>query len=185
MDWRHVLPLLLAGRRAGLNLVNLCVWAKTNAGMGSLYRSQHELVVAFKKGNSPHVNNVELGRYGRNRSNLWSYAGMSSFGAGRDEALAMHPTVKPVALVEDAILDCSRRGDIVLDPFVGSGTTFVAAERAGRRAYGVELDLHYVDVALRRFRKIIGREPVHAASGLTLTELEERQASNEDKGVQA
>jgi DNA modification methylase len=174
MDWRHILLLLAAGRKARLDLFNLCVWAKTNAGMGSLYRSQHELVAVFKNGSAPHINNVELGRHGRNRTNLWTYPGMNSFGPERDEALALHPTVKPVALVEDAILDCSNRNGIVLDPFVGSGTTLIAAERTGRRAFGLELDPLYVDVALRRFRKATGIDPVHAASGRTLTDLESR-----------
>jgi DNA modification methylase len=174
MDWRHLLHLLAAGRKVGLDLLNLCVWAKTNAGMGSLYRSQHELVAVFKNGSAPHINNVALGRNGRNRTNVWTYPGMNSFGAGRDEALALHPTVKPVALVEDAILDCSHRNGIILDPFVGSGTTLIAAERTGRRAFGLELDPRYVDVALRRFRKATGIDPVHAASGRTLTDLESR-----------
>jgi DNA modification methylase len=172
MDWRHLLHLLTAGRRAGLSLENLCVWAKTNAGMGSLYRSQHELIAVFKSGKAPHINNVELGAYGRHRSNIWRYPGQNSFGAERDEALAMHPTVKPVAMVEDAIYDCSSRGGVILDPFVGSGTTLLAAERAGRRAFGLEIDPRYVDVALRRFRKATGIEPVHADTGLTFAELE-------------
>jgi DNA modification methylase len=142
--------------------------------MGSLYRSQHELVAVFKNGSAPHINNVELGLHGRNRTNVWTYPGMNSFGPERDEALALHPTVKPVALVEDAILDCSHRNGIILDPFVGSGTTLIAAERTGRRAFGLELDPLYVDVALRRFRKATGIEPVHAASGRTLADLESR-----------
>lgn len=140
--------------------------------MGSLYRSQHELVAVFKNGKAPHINNVELGRHGRNRTNVWSYAGMNSFQAGRDELLAMHPTVKPVALVADAILDCSRRKGIILDPFVGSGTTIIAAERTGRRCFGIELDPLYVDVTLRRSRQNLGIEPVCAATGETLSERE-------------
>lgn len=172
MDFRHSYELLTAGRRVGLQLTNLCVWVKTNGGMGSLYRSQHELVFVFKKGTAPHINNVALGKYGRNRTNVWPYAGMNSFGAERDETLAMHPTVKPVALVRDAILDCSNRGGIVLDAFVGSGTTLIAAHRVGRRGFGLEIDPHYVDVALRRFRAVTGIEPLHADSGLTFGELE-------------
>jgi ParB-like chromosome segregation protein Spo0J len=134
MDWRHLYELLSAGRRVYGELKNLCAWVKSNGGMGSLYRSQHELIAVFKNGRAPHINNVELGRYGRNRTNVWVYAGMNSFGAERAEALTAHPTVKPVQLVEDAILDCSRRDGLVLDAFVGSGTTLIAAERAGRRA---------------------------------------------------
>jgi DNA modification methylase len=144
--------------------------------MGSLYRSQHEFVAVFKKGSAPHINNVELGRHGRNRTNVWAYAGMNSFGAERDETLAMHPTVKPVAMVEDAIMDCSNRGGIVLDAFVGSGTTLIAAERAGRRGFGLELEPRYVDVTLRRFRDLTGVEPSHVESGLTLKEVEDTRA---------
>lgn len=172
MDWRHLFDLLMAGQRIYAGMQNLCTWAKTNAGMGSLYRSQTEFVAVFKYGTGRHINNVELGRHGRHRSNLWTYPGMNTFGADRDETLAMHPTVKPVALVEDAILDCSRRGGIVLDAFIGSGTTLIAAERAGRRGFGIEIEPRYVDVALRRFRTITGIEPTHVASGRTLKELE-------------
>jgi hypothetical protein len=172
MDWRHLHELLTAGRSVYRELKNLCVWTKTNGGMGSLYRSAHEMVAVFKQGTAPHVNNVELGRHGRNRTNVWSYTGMNSFGAERDEALAAHPTVKPVALVEDAILDCSNRSGIVLDAFVGSGTTLIAAERAGRRGFGLELEPRYVDVALRRFRDFTGIEPLQVHVGLTLKELE-------------
>ena len=171
MDWRHVYELLSASRETYGEMKNLCVWAKTNAGMGSLYRSQHELVFVFKNGSAPHVNNVELGRYGRYRTNVWQYAGVNALGAERDDALAMHPTVKPVALVADAIRDCSRRGDIVLDAFGGSGTTLIAAERAGRRGYAIEIDPLYVDVTLERFRATFGEDPVHEASGLTFSEL--------------
>jgi DNA modification methylase len=172
IDWRHLFDLLMAGQRIYTEFKNLCVWAKTNAGMGSLYRSQHELVAVFKYGTARHINNVDLGRHGRHRSNLWTYAGVNTFGAERDEALAIHPTVKPVAMVEDAILDCSRRGGIVLDAFAGSGTTLIAAERAGRRAFGIEIEPRYVDVALRRFRTFTGIEPIHLASGRPLEELE-------------
>ena len=136
MDWRHVRELLEAAAKPYSELKNLCVWAKTNAGMGSLYRSQHELVFVFKKGTAPHVNNVELGRFGRNRTNVWNYPGVNTFGKDRGAELAMHPTVKPLALVADAILDCSKRGGIILDAFAGSGTTLIAAEKTGRRGYG-------------------------------------------------
>ncbi len=161
MDWRHLFELLTAGRRVYSELKNLCVWTKTNGGMGSLYRSQHELVAVFKKGSAAHINNVELGRHGRNRTNVWAYAGMNSFGAERAEALSVHPTVKPVRLVEDAILDCSTRGGLVLDGFVGSGTTLIAAERAGRRGFGLECEPRYVDLTLQRFRTFTGIEPLH------------------------
>ncbi len=171
MDWRHLHELLTAGRGAYSELKNLCVWAKTNGGMGSLYRSRHELIAVFKHGSAPHINNVELGRFGRNRTNVWEYAGINAFGAARDAELAMHPTVKPVALVEDAIKDCSKRGGIVLDAFTGSGTTLIAAEHAGRRGYGIELDPHYVDVTVERFRATFGEEPVHVKSGLLYREL--------------
>jgi DNA modification methylase len=172
MDWRHLFELLTAGRNAYSELKNLCVWTKTNGGMGSLYRSQHELIAVFKKGSAPHINNVELGRHGRYRTNVWAHAGMNSFGAERDQALAMHPTVKPVALVEDAILDCSKRGGVVLDAFAGSGTTLIAAERAGRRGFGLELEPRYVDVTLRRFRELTGIETLHLESGLTFKQRE-------------
>lgn len=172
MDWRHLFELLTAGRSVYSELKNLCIWTKTNGGMGSLYRSQHELVAVFKVGSAPHINNVELGRHGRNRSNVWAYAGQNSFGAEREAALAMHPTVKPVTMVEDAILDCSKRDGLVLDVFAGSGTTLIAAERAGRRGFGLELEPAYVDVALRRFRAVMGIEPLHVASGHTLKQRE-------------
>lgn len=172
MDWRHLFELLSAGRTTYSDLKNLCVWNKTNGGMGSLYRSKHELVAVFKAGDAPHINNVELGTHGRYRTNVWDYPGINTFGKDRDAELAMHPTVKPVAMIEDAILDCSRRGDIVLDAFTGSGSTIMAAERSGRRGFGLELDPGYVDVTLHRYREATGEEPVHASSGLTLSDLE-------------
>jgi DNA modification methylase len=170
MDWRHLFELLTAGRSVYSELKNLCTWVKTNGGMGSLYRSQHELVAVFKNGSAPHINNVELGRHGRHRTNVWTYRGMNSFGPERDEALSIHPTVKPVRLVEDAILDCSTRGGLVLDGFIGSGTTLIAAERAGRRGFGLECDPRYVDLTLRRFRAYTGIEPLHARTGLPFEE---------------
>jgi DNA modification methylase len=177
MDWRHLAEVLAAGKGAFSELKNLCVWAKTNGGMGSLYRSQHELVFVFKSGSAPHINNVELGKHGRYRTNVWSYAGINSFGKSRDADLAMHPTVKPTALVADAILDCSKRKGIILDAFAGSGTTLVAAERTGRRGYGIELDPHYCDVIIRRLAKVAGLEAIHAESGKTFAALEtERNA---------
>jgi ParB-like chromosome segregation protein Spo0J len=171
IDWRHLGELLAAGRSLYSELKNLCVWVKSNAGMGSLYRSQHELVAVFKVGTAPHVNNIELGRYGRYRTNIWRYAGANSFGPERDETLAMHPTVKPVRLVADAILDCSRRGEVVLDGFAGVGTTLLAAERTGRVGTGLEIEPRYVDAALRRMVEHAGLEPVHVESGKSFDEI--------------
>jgi DNA modification methylase len=191
MDWRHCFELLSAGRETYSELKNLCVWDKNNGGMGSLYRSKHELIFVFKNREAPHVNNIQLGTYGRNRSNVWSYPGANSLGEGRLEELATHPTVKPVALVADAILDCSKRGSIVLDSFGGSGTTLIAAERTGRRARVMELDPAYVDVTVRRFQKLTGEKVIHADTQLTFDETEERRSSqacsaenvqNRDKG---
>ena len=162
MDWRHIRELLDAAATPYGELKNLCVWSKTNAGMGSFYRSQHELVFVFKKGSAPHINNVELGRFGRNRSNIWNYAGLNTFGSDRDAELAMHPTVKPVALVADAILDCSKRGGIVLDVFAGSGTTLIAAEKTGRFGHGIEIDPYYVDTIINRFEAVYGLKARHA-----------------------
>jgi DNA modification methylase len=156
---------------------NIVVWAKTNAGQGSFYRSQHEFILVFKNGDAPHRNNVELGKHGRNRSNVWTYAGVNTFRAGRLDELSLHPTVKPVALVADAMRDCSRRGEIVLDPFMGSGTTILAAERVGRRGYGLEIDPLYVDVAIRRWQSFTGRDAVLGATGQTFDELSERSRS--------
>jgi DNA modification methylase len=152
MDWRHQREMLDAGHIVFNNgPIVLVVWVKTTPGQGSLYRSGHELIYVFKNGTGPHLNNVELGRYGRNRSNVWTYAGANSFGKHRMADLAAHPTTKPIMLVADAIKDCTRRNDIVLDPFMGSGTTILAAERVGRRSYGIEIDPLYVDTAVRRW----------------------------------
>ncbi len=165
MDWRHIYELLDAGRHCNLELFNLCVWAKTNAGMGSLYRSQHELICVFKTGSASHTNNVELGRHGRSRTNLWTYRGMNVFGADRKELLASHPTVKPVLMIADAMRDVTKRGDAVLDTFLGSGSTLMAAEEIGRVCFGVELDPLYVDVAVRRWQQKTGRDAVHLDTG--------------------
>ncbi len=167
MDWRHMYEMLLAGRAAYTELKNLCVWNKTNGGMGTFYRSKHELVFAFKNGTRPHVNNFGLGDTGRYRTNVWDYPGANSFHSGRNESLALHPTVKPVALVVDAIKDCSRRGGIVLDPFGGSGTTLIAAERCERRGYLLEIDPLYVDVTIRRWQSLTGQAATLAESGQT------------------
>lgn len=165
MDWRHIGELINAGEAEGLALINLCVWNKTNGGMGSLYRSKHELVAVFKKGSAPHVNNVELGRHGRYRTNVWDYAGVNTFRRGRAEDLVDHPTVKPTALVADAIRDVSNRGEIVLDPFSGSGATLLAAEKTGRVARVIEIDPLYVDVAIRRWQALTGEEARLVCSG--------------------
>ena len=171
MDWRHAYELLDAARGVYSELKNLCVWNKDNGGMGSLYRSKHELVFVFKNGTAKHVNNVELGRYGRNRTNVWDYAGANSLSSDRANDLALHPTVKPVALVADAILDASKRGGIILDPFAGSGSTLLAAEKIGRRARAIELDPYYVDTIIRRFQKGTGKEAVISDSGLPFDAL--------------
>lgn len=161
MDWRHIGELLEAGEKAYSELKNLVVWNKDNGGMGTFYRSKHELVFVFKKGNAAHINNFGLGEKGRYRTNVWDYAGVNSLKKGRDEELAMHPTVKPVAMVADAIRDCSNRGGLVLDTFSGSGTTIIAAERTGRRCCAMELDPLYVDVAIRRWQAETGLEAVN------------------------
>ena len=178
MDWRHLFELLSAGREVGLSLENLCVWNKTNGGMGSLYRSKHELVPIFKFGRSSHCNNVALGKFGRYRSNVWDYAGVNTFRRGRGEDLSVHPTVKPTALVADAIKDCTRRGDIVLDAFLGSGTTLIAAEKTGRLGYGLEIDPHYVDTAISRWEKMTSKKAVHADTGLSLDALQQQRAAS-------
>ena len=171
MDWRHLQEMLAAGSAAYTDLKNLCVWAKNNGGMGSLYRSQHELVFVFKSGTAPHINNVELGKHGRYRTNVWSYAGVNSFGGDRDD-LSLHPTVKPVAMVADAIRDCSHRKAIVLDAFAGSGTTLIAAEKTGRRGYGIEIDPAYCDVTIRRLHAVCGLDAVLDATGQPFAEVE-------------
>lgn len=169
MDWRHMGETLAAGSKAYDAFKNLCVWAKSNGGMGSFYRSRHELVFVFKSGTAPHINTFELGQTGRYRTNVWEYPGVNSFGEDRDAALAMHPTVKPVALVADAIKDCSKQRQIVLDPFGGSGTTLIAAEKTGRRARLLELDPAYCDTIIRRWQSLTGK---HARCAKTGTRFE-------------
>jgi DNA modification methylase len=171
MDWRHAPELFAAGAAVYDELKNICVWVKNNAGQGTFYRSQHELVFVFKNGRAAHLNTFELGQHGRMRSNVWHYAGVNSFRAGRMDDLSIHPTVKPMALVVDAMRDCSRRGSIVLDAFAGSGTTIMAAEQIGRRAFCLELDPCYVDVALRRWQRLTGRDAVLELTGQTFDEL--------------
>ena len=171
MDWRHLPELFAAVECNDLALLNLCVWNKTNGGMGSLYRSKHELVLISRKGKAGHTNNVNLGKHGRYRTNVWDYAGVNSFGKDRMADLADHPTVKPVALVADAIRDVTHPGELVLDAFMGSGTTLLAAERTKRIAYGIEIEPAYVDVAIRRWSAMSGEEAVHAESGQSFTAL--------------
>lgn len=174
MDWRHLREVLDAGHQVYTELKNLCVWAKDNAGMGSFYRSQHELVLVFKHGKGAHQNHIQLGQHGRYRSNVWRYSGVNSFGRATEEGnlLALHPTVKPVALVADALLDSSRRGEIVLDSFLGSGTTLMAAERVGRVCHGVELDPLYVDTIIRRWQAMTGDTAVLAEHGVPFEEVQ-------------
>jgi DNA modification methylase len=179
MDWRHQYELSIAARAVYDEQVNLCVWGKTAAGMGSLYRSQHELFAVWRKGKIRHRNNVELGRFGRSRSNLWRYPGANSFGRSSDEGnlLKLHPTVKPVALIADAILDSTCRNDLVLDPFLGSGSTLIAAEKVGRRCRGIELDLAYVDTIVRRWQRWSGGQARRRSDGRLFDELEAEAAT--------
>jgi len=176
MDWRHMREMMAAGDTVFAELKNLCVWNKTNGGMGTFYRSKHELVFVWKVKPGPHVNSFGLGETGRYRTNVWDYAGVNTFGATRDADLAMHPTVKPVALIGDAIRDCTRRGDVVLDMFGGSGSTLIAADLAGRQARLVEYDPLYCDTIIRRWEKLSGKRAKHVASGLGLEELVEMQS---------
>lgn len=180
MDWRHIGEMFAAGDAAYSELKNLCVWTKTNGGMGSLYRSKHELVFLFKSGTGAHVNNVELGKHGRYRTNVWSYPGVNSFGAGRAD-LALHPTVKPTAMVRDAILDCSNRKGIVLDVFCGSGTTLIAAEETGRWGRGIEIDPAYCDVIVRRLADVCGLAATLEATGQKFDDLATEPTSFEQE----
>ena len=165
MDWRHIYELLCSGRDIYEEFKHLCVWNKSNGGMGSFYRSKYELVFVFKRDAEKHINNIHLGKFGRNRTNVWDYAGATSIGKGREADLAMHPTVKPVAMIADAILDVTNRGDIVLDIFAGSGSTLLAAEKTGRVARCVELDPYYVDVIIERFQSLTGSDAVRLFDG--------------------
>jgi DNA modification methylase len=181
MDWRHAQDLVAAAGHAGLEQKNLCVWVKDNGGMGSFYRSRHELVFVFKNGQAAHINNFGLGERGRYRTNVWEYAGVSTLRQGRLAELAMHPTVKPIALVADAIRDCSHRGGTVLDPFAGSGTTVIAAEKTGRIGCGIELDPHYVDVIIRRWESFTGQSARLASTGRSFTEISAESAKQPDR----
>jgi DNA modification methylase len=173
IDWRHIPEMISAAGVVYTELKNVCVWVKKNGGMGSFYRSRHELVFVWKSGTAPHTNNFELGQHGRYRTNVWEYAGISAMRPGRLEELAMHPTVKPVALVADAIKDCSRRNGLVLDPFAGSGTILIAAEQTGRRAGAIEIDPLYVDTAIRRWQRLTGKNATLAETGQTFEEVEQ------------
>jgi hypothetical protein len=165
MHWSKMRELLAAAGAIYSEMKNLCIWRKPNGGMGSLYRSRHEPVFLFKNGVAPHINNVELGRYGRNRSNVWDYPGQNVLSSGSKSKLALHPTVKPVALVADAIRDCSRRNGIIVDPFAGAGTTLIAAERTGRKARLIELEPRFLDATIKRWRNLTGKPAVNAATG--------------------
>lgn len=180
MDWRHIGEILNASRDTDLSFQNLCIWVKDNGGMGSLYRSRHELVFVFKNGKAKHINNVKLGSNGRYRTNVWEYAGVNSFGGGRMDELEMHPTVKPLEMVADAIKDCSKRGGIILDPFGGSGTTLIAAEQTDREARLIELDPHYCDVIVHRWQKLTGHEAIHSDTGKTFSQTEAEQGGHNE-----
>jgi len=173
MDWRSQYEMLMAVRKADLKQINLVVWNKNNGAMGSLYRSKHELVHVLKKNTASHINNVELGKHGRYRTNVWDYAGINTFRKGRMAELALHPTVKPAGMIADAILDCTHRDQIVLDPFAGSGTIFISCEKTGRRGYAIELDPLYADTSVRRWQEFTGKQAVHAQTGLTFAEHEQ------------
>jgi len=179
MDWRHIAQLLAAAEQSELGYLNLLVWAKTNAGMGSFYRSAHELIGVFKSGKAPHRNNVELGRHGRYRTNVLHYPGVNTFSKGRNKSLQLHPTVKPVALMADLILDSSAPGEVILDPFGGSGTTLIAAEKTDRKACLVEIDPGYVDVIVRRFEAATGQSAILLETGQTLDELQSERRGAE------
>ena len=177
MGWSHIYEALAAAKRLKLALINICVWNKTNGGMGSLYRSKHELVLVLRSGGAQHRNNVELGKNGRYRTNVWDYPGVNTFRADRDAELAMHPTVKPVAMIADALRDVTKHGDAVLDPFCGSGTILIAAHKTGRRARAVEIDPHYCDVAIRRWEAFTGKQAVLDETGETFAEVAARRRS--------
>jgi DNA modification methylase len=178
MDWRHIGEILDAGAGAYTEFKNLCVWAKDNGGMGAFYRSRHELVFVFKGGTAPHTNNFGLGDNGRYRTNVWEYRGVNTLKKDRLNELALHPTVKPVAMVADAIKDVSGRGEIVLDPFSGSGTTIIAAQKTGRRARVMELDPIYVDRAIRRWQRFARDEAIHAKTGLSFDDMAARRIAD-------
>ena len=196
IDWRHVEVLLQTCRALGLELRNLCVWHKSTPGQGSFYRSAHELIVVCQIPGGQSTNNIELGRHGRNRSNVWSYPGVNTFRVGNDDELALHPTVKPMAMIAEAIKDASARGAIVLDPFLGSGTTLLACEKVGRRCHGIEYEPRYVDVAIRRWQQFTGQDAIliepaadlaerqtTSLTGLTFDEIKRIRSSAQDQSA--
>lgn len=185
MDWRHMGELLAAGLAVFTELKNLVVWNKTNGGMGAFYRSKHELIFVFKQGTAEHTNSFGLGETGRYRTNVWDYAGISSISANRSEELAMHPTVKPVALIADAIRDCSRRGEIVLDCFGGSGSTLIAAEKTGRAARLIEYDPLYCDIIVQRWERQTGKHAVLQGTQRTFEDVAHSRAAAEEPKVVA
>ena len=170
MDWRHISELLQAGNSVFSDFINMCVWVKSSGGMGSLYRSQHELCFIFKNGIAKHINNVELGKNGRYRTNVWHYVGVNSFGNHKKD-LKFHPTVKPVEMLKDAILDVSKRGDLILDSFLGSGSTLIAAEQTGRICFGIEYEPIYVDTAIRRYNEMFGCDAILESTGEHYSDL--------------
>jgi DNA modification methylase len=171
---------MAAGSKTYSELKNLVVWVKDNGGMGTFYRSRHELIFAFKNGTAPHINSFELGQHGRYRTNVWNYKGMNSFGGKRNEEIALHPTVKPVALLADAIKDVSSRGAIVLDLFGGSGSTLIAAHKTGRRGYLMELDPVYCDCIIRRWQAFARDDAVLAGTDKTFTQAATARQSAAD-----
>jgi DNA modification methylase len=177
IDWRHLGEMVVAGHAADCDLLNVIAWVKNNSGMGSFYRSRHELIFVFRNGSKSHLNNIELGRFGRNRSNVWFYPGVSNFRSkDAEDVLALHPTPKPIAMIADAIMDCTNRGDVVLDPFAGSGTTILAAERTGRRCFAIEIDGQYCDTIIARWEKMTGQQAVNV-DGRTFTQVKLDRAS--------
>jgi DNA modification methylase len=170
MDWRHMREMLDAGS-VYTELKNLCVWAKDNGGMGTFYRSRHELIFVYKNGTAPHINTFELGQHGRYRTNVWEYRGVNTLKTGRMDELSLHPTVKPVGMIADAIKDVSKRGDIILDVFGGSGSTLIAAHKTGRRGYLIELDPIYVDTIIRRWQVYAKDDAILVGTGQTFDEV--------------
>lgn len=179
MDFRHISEIVTAGRDIYKSLINMCVWVKSSGGMGSLYRSQHELCFIFKNGKESHTNNVELGKNGRYRTNVWHYAGVNSFGRHKAD-IKMHPTVKPFEMLRDAILDVTKRGDIVLDSFLGSGSTLIAAEKSKRICYGIEFEPLYIDTTIRRYKEMFGIDAIRESDGKTYSEILSNKLLNQE-----
>jgi len=175
MDWRHIDEIREAFRRLSLAQINLAVWVKPNGGMGSLYRSRQELIFIAKRKGEAHRNNVELGKHGRYRTNVWEFGGASGGTKSEEDDFSVHPTVKPVRLLQEAMLDVTVAGEFVLDPFLGSGSTLLAAERVERVCLGLEISPAYVDVTIARWEKMTGREAIHADTGLTFKEVQEQR----------